>query len=84
MKAPSRAALHAQLAIARASASARRPAAAWPPGFALARYLILSRQAAAGLAGASWRVEMNVLRPLVLGPVPAPRRTVVRAPRRSA
>jgi hypothetical protein len=76
----SRAALRAQLAIARARAESRRPPAEWPPGFAVTRYLILARQAAAGLADARWRMEMNRLRPLVLGPIPV-RATGIRRPR---
>ncbi len=78
----SRAELRAALAIARASALARRPPERWPRANALARYAILARQAAAGLADHAWRIEMNALRPVVLGPVPARRRAPLRTPRR--
>jgi hypothetical protein len=80
----SRAELRAALAITRASALARRPPAEWPRHHALARYAMLARQAAAGLADRAWRIEMNALRPVVLGPIPARGAAPLRTPRRPA
>jgi hypothetical protein len=80
----SRAELRATLAIARASALARRPPGEWPRRNALARFAMLARQAAAGLTGREWYLEMNALRPVVLGPIPTRRRAVLRTPRRPA
>lgn len=79
----SRAEERATLIIARASELSRRPPAEWPWRYALARYVMLARQAAAGLAGPAWRVEMNRLRPVVLGPIPQ-RAVALRTPRRPA
>jgi len=66
----SRAEARAALTIARVSELSRRPPSEWPRRHALARYVMLARQAAAGLAGPTWRIEMNGLRPIVLGPLP--------------
>ena len=69
------------MVIARVSDLSRRPPAEWPSRHALARYVMLAKQASAGLAGPGWRVEMNRLRPVVLGPIP---QRALRTPRRPA
>jgi hypothetical protein len=79
----SRAELLASLVLLRANAIAKRPPSEWPRHLAMARYVALAREAAAGRAGPGWRAEVNGLLPVVLGPIPQARRAV-RMPRRSA